>query len=487
MEWMYGPTKPLEVPRPQDHDYDESEMLYGVLAECPSISPNPVLTLVESMALRIVQRHSQNTQEQWARAYPFGSCGLSASVAESDLDVALICPSVLTTDIFFDEFPRLLYNSVGPVSVVAARVPVVKFEYRGTAVDVVFVSVGLPQPPTEEQMLDDSFLLKVARETRPSANGIRFTFEIKRRLPVPYDVFTAVLKTVKLWAMRRMVYGNVYTYPNGAVLAIMVARVCQVLPSSHPSTLLRFFFLFYTQWMSRHDRISPVYLTATLEGRGRIPGLPDSWKPSKDKICCDLFPVISPAYPYVNDASSVGRCGLEALYSEITRVQCILTEARTLPLEEMWEPYRIEEEYSTFLVVGVSCAGHSMAETEQALSVWSSYVASRLRILIYSIERHAQARPCPRKIRPKKDNHVGGSSCFLSVNFLIGVKAKEGGPTPQPSLFTEACGEFHHAVKEGCNNDSIPWSFQRNDRAMHWPRVKFLEVHQVLHLLQDLK
>ncbi|SCU72839.1 uncharacterized protein TEOVI_000442300 [Trypanosoma equiperdum] len=87
MEWMYGPTKPLEVPRPQDHDYDESEMLYGVLAECPSISPNPVLTLVESMALRIVQRHSQNTQEQWARAYPFGSCGLSASVAESDLDV----------------------------------------------------------------------------------------------------------------------------------------------------------------------------------------------------------------------------------------------------------------------------------------------------------------------------------------------------------------------------------------------------------------
>nr|CCC89777.1 putative polynucleotide adenylyltransferase [Trypanosoma congolense IL3000] len=355
------------------------------------------------------------------------------------------------------------------------------------SVDVVFISVALSQPPTSDQLLDDSFLLQVARDTRPSVNGIRFTFEVRRRLPVPHKVFATVLKAVKFWAMRRQVYGNIYTYPNGAVFAIMVARVCQVLPSPYPSVLLRFFFLFYTQWMSRHDHISPVYLTATLESRGRIPGLPESWKPAKNECFRDLFPVISPAYPYVNDASNVGRCGLESLYSEITQAQRVISASDTLSLEKLWRPYCIMEDFAHFLLVEVSSLGDDMADAERILGRWGSYVGSKLRFLIYSVERFVHARPHPHKLRAKMDGtFVDRKVCCSSIYFLIGVRSKNSGSSLRRCMFDEATDEFIYALQDGCSTENQSRSFHRDERKMHWPQVKLIGTSEISSFVDGL-
>ncbi|ESS70861.1 poly(A) polymerase [Trypanosoma cruzi Dm28c] len=535
MELLYGPTKPLEVPPAKPRDLAESRRLCEAMTTVVADRVREAIDLIELTAHRLVDQITAEPEERWVRAYPFGSCGLGASVADSDLDMygesfsnpslipsliltrstphfpslvklpplspslflfifylsvfeqlekkkicfsflfffyipcrsfsienartvlnsfflhtvhsvciskcrvfsgsVLFCSFKVTAEVFFREFPPLLQSVVGNVVLVPARVPVVKFSYSGTSVDVVFVSAALSAPPTTEQLLDDSFLLQVSRDTRHSVNGLRTVLELKRRLPVAYDVFTTVLKSVKLWAMRRKVYGNLYCYPSGVVLAIMVARICQVMPASHPNVLLRFFFLFYTQWLSRHDRISPVYITTSLESRGRIPGLPDSWDPRRDACRDDLLPVINPAYPYVNDARNVGRCSLEVFYAELTYAYRLLSNLET-PLETIWEPYHILDDYSTFFVVHVTCEEENEEKLEAVLSVWSSYVLSKLRILLYALERLVDARPYPQKLNDGPPRSVPKSGRFLKGScFIVGIKEKVGRRFPQKNLF----------------------------------------------------
>nr|CCC89778.1 unnamed protein product [Trypanosoma congolense IL3000] len=84
---MYGPTRPLEVPEPQGCEVAESDLIVRATDEVSCGSPHAVLEFVESLALRVVQKFVTETEKQWACAYPFGSCGLSASVADSDLDM----------------------------------------------------------------------------------------------------------------------------------------------------------------------------------------------------------------------------------------------------------------------------------------------------------------------------------------------------------------------------------------------------------------
>ncbi|RNF03352.1 poly(A) polymerase [Trypanosoma rangeli] len=250
----------------------------------------------------------------------------------------------------------------------------------------------------------------------------------------------------------------------------MVARVCQVMPASHPNVVLRFFFLFYTQWLSRHDRISPVYITASLQARGRIPGLPDSWSPQREACREDLLPVINPAYPYVNDARNVGRCGLEVFYTELTYAYRLLSNLET-PLEKIWAPYRIWEDYSTFLVVHVSCEEETDKKVEVALAAWSAYVMSKIRILIYAVERLVDARPYPLKLN---DGSLRGGAqsnrCLKGSCFLIGVKDRSGRRLLQKNMFSEAFDELRYAVLEGCTTKNGGRGFERDERTMHEPR-----------------
>ncbi|RNF22463.1 poly(A) polymerase [Trypanosoma conorhini] len=249
----------------------------------------------------------------------------------------------------------------------------------------------------------------------------------------------------------------------------MVARACQVMPASHPNVVLRFFFLFYTQWLSRHDHISPVYITASLQPRSRIPGLPDSWGSQREECRDDLLPVINPAYPYVNDARNVGRCGLEVFYAELTSAHRLLSNAET-PLEQIWKPYRIWEDYATFLVVHVSCEEETEEKAEVALAAWSSYVMSKLRMLIYAVERLVDARPYPRKVN---DASLRGGThsnrCLKGSCFLIGISDRKGSRLVRKNTFSEAFDELRYAVLEGCTAKKGGRGFERDERTMHEP------------------
>ncbi|RNF22464.1 poly(A) polymerase [Trypanosoma conorhini] len=87
MEGLYGPTRPLEVPPVQPRDLVESKRLCEEVAAVPDTRVSEAIRLIEFAAYRLVERLTTDPQERWVRAHPFGSCGLNASVADSDLDM----------------------------------------------------------------------------------------------------------------------------------------------------------------------------------------------------------------------------------------------------------------------------------------------------------------------------------------------------------------------------------------------------------------
>lgn len=360
------------------------------------------------------------------------------------------------------------------VVVVSARVPVIRFKMSSSAVDLVFASVHSNTPPTDEELLQNDFLLKVTPECRPGVNGIRTLLEIQRRLPVPYDVYVCVLRSVKYWATVRQVYGKVQTFPNGVCLAIMVARVCQVYPSHEPSVLLRFFFRFFSHWMSGKSRIQPIFITCSLHGGGaHIPGMLPSWDPARHTD--DLFPIINPAYPYVNSAHSLGSSSLRCFFNEILRASALLNTASplseaALPLQELWEPYNIFDEFSTFVVVHVKCSYDEKSVCRASFNAWKGYVESKLRLIVYSMECFVEVRPLPRAVvMPRIASKRRHPYHELHEAYFFGVKS----PTVvlQWSHFSETAEEFQFAVREGLRG---PNSFVPDSRVENKCWVSFL-------------
>ncbi|KEG14071.1 poly(A) polymerase [Trypanosoma grayi] len=87
MDSLHGPTRPMEVPPPQERDDAESRLLRKTMEAVSGSDVEPITKFVESVAHHLVKQVIVEPEGQWARAYPFGSCGLGASVADSDLDM----------------------------------------------------------------------------------------------------------------------------------------------------------------------------------------------------------------------------------------------------------------------------------------------------------------------------------------------------------------------------------------------------------------
>lgn len=407
----------------------------------------------------------------------------------------LICPFAVTLPIFLSAFPAVLrhQNDVEDITVVSAcRVPVVKFKTRDVSVDVVFVSLASHQPPTEDQILQLSIFSVVAKDTRMSLQGLRTVLEIRRRIPVAFDTYTTVLKAVKYWAMRRKVYGNNFAFPAGVSLAILVARVCQVYPAHHPSVLLRFFFMFYTQWLARQGSVKPLFITEQMkpDNAPKIAGLWESWDPTREQNHDDLLPVLNPAYPSNNTCYNVGRTGLSHFYREITRAHLQLQGASVLSdWGALWDEYVIGDDYSTFLFIEVPAMpvpdqqdGVTVTSCKSLWDSWVLYIESKVKLLLFSLEvRFVDVRMWPRRLtkapkcpggvawavalKPKLRDTASASTAFSYV-------ASEGEDVFGEEALQQldaAAAEFKFAV---CEFGRFP----RNEQIMKDPLLRLVRV-----------
>ena len=226
----------------------------------------------------------------------FGSYALGVHGPTSDIDTLVVVPKHVFIEDFFKHFPSVFRelstadDITELVPVEDAFVPIIKMEYRGVSLDVLFASMPtMSSVPPDMVTVDKSVLRHLDETTIRSVNGTRVVKELLASVPEQRP-FRYALRAIKLWANRRGIYGAVFGYPGGIAWAIMVARICQLYPRACGATVLAKFFNLMHKW----NWPRPVMLK---EHDAQEFGL-RVWNPTVyGGDARHLMPVITPAFP----------------------------------------------------------------------------------------------------------------------------------------------------------------------------------------------
>lgn len=172
----------------------------------------------------------------------------------SDIDTLVVGPKYVTRDDFFEHFPAILerFSDPGAIEeitpVPGASVPIIKLEYSGISVDLIYTSIAsLSSIPKDLDLTNRDILRGLDETDMRSVNGVRVTDEILKLVPQE-KMFRYALRAIKVWANKRAIYANVMGFPGGVAWAMMVARVCQLYPMATGSVLVHRFFKIMDDW-----------------------------------------------------------------------------------------------------------------------------------------------------------------------------------------------------------------------------------------------
>lgn len=257
-----------------------------------------VLKSIQSIADVFVQRvaqkrHSENAaivKSARGRVFTYGSYRLGVFGPGSDIDTLVVAPKYVTREDFFEHFPGLL-NEMAPAgsiedltAVTDAFVPIIKFEYSGISIDLIFSRIAtvteIPPLSTHWDLLDNNLLRGLDDAELRSLNGTRVTDDILKLVPEKTS-FRLALRAIKLWAQKRAIYANIMGFPGGVAWAMLVARVCQLYPKANGAVLVNKFFHIMQRW----PWPQPVLLKKVEEGPLQV----RVWNPQV-RIDCEHLP-----------------------------------------------------------------------------------------------------------------------------------------------------------------------------------------------------
>ncbi|KAL6438885.1 hypothetical protein ACFW04_003742 [Cataglyphis niger] len=192
-----------------------------------------------------------NVAEQvGGKIYTFGSYRLGVHHKGADIDALCVVPRHIYRSDYFTSFFELLkmQEEVTDLRAVEeAFVPVIKMNFDGIEIDMLFAKLTLKEIPDSMDLKDDMLLKNLDQKCVRSLNGCRVTDEILRLVP-NIENFRLALRAIKLWAKRHGIYSNVLGYLGGVSWAMLVARTCQLYPNAVAATLIEKFFLVFSQW-----------------------------------------------------------------------------------------------------------------------------------------------------------------------------------------------------------------------------------------------
>ena len=84
-----------------------------------------------------------------------------------------------------------------------ASVPIIKMEYSGISIDLLFGRLALSSVPLDQEVKDMNLLRGLDEADVKSVNGTRVTDEILDLVP-QVKTFRQATRTVKLWAQREL-------------------------------------------------------------------------------------------------------------------------------------------------------------------------------------------------------------------------------------------------------------------------------------------
>lgn len=149
-------------------------------------------------------------KETAGKLFTFGSYRLGVHSSGADIDTLCVAPQHVERSDFFSTFYQMLQNNsevTNLTQIPDAYVPVMKFEFDGIAIDLVFARLALTTIPENLDLLDHNILKTLEEKCVVSLNGSRCTDEILRLVP-NIETFHMALRCVKLWAKSTFIFIN---------------------------------------------------------------------------------------------------------------------------------------------------------------------------------------------------------------------------------------------------------------------------------------
>lgn len=362
-----------------------------------------------------VIRHLQNVVEEFVRrvckqkgvkqaaidiaggkVFTFGSYALGVHGPTSDIDSLVVVPKQVSIDDFFRNFPSIFremsktedITELNPVE--DAFVPIIKMEYRGVSIDLIFASLPkLSSIPRDMDTIDKKNLDGLAEQAMRSVNGTRVTKELLAAVPHPGS-FRHALRAIKLWSNERGIYGAVFGYPGGVAWAIMVARICQLYPFANGATIVSKFFSLMQKWSWPR----PVLLKHIEEGAMGL----RVWNPQiyhGDRS--HLMPIITPAFPSMCSTHTVMPSTLRIMQEEFQRADQIMQHifAGTKSWDALFERHSFfTKDHKYYLTIVAA------SRTQEAHERFNGLVQSKVRHIVKGIDDGQTgidtARPYPK-------------------------------------------------------------------------------------------
>ncbi|KAL0810507.1 hypothetical protein ABMA28_010628 [Loxostege sticticalis] len=311
--------------------------------------------------------------------YTFGSYRLGVHHRGADIDALCVAPRHIDRTDYFQSFYELLKQQPQVKDLRAvedAFVPVIKMNFDGIEIDLLFARLALKEIPDSFDLRDDMLLKNLDQKCVRSLNGCRVTDEILRLVP-NINNFRLTLRAIKLWAKRHGIYSNTLGYLGGVSWAMLVARTCQLYPNALPATLVHKFFLVFSQWKWPQ----PVLLKQPDAVNLGFP----VWDPRvnvADRF--HLMPIITPAYPQQNSTFNVSASTRTVIMEEF-RLGLAITDEIMLGKcgwERLFEAPNFFSRYKHFIVLLAAAAS-----TDDQLQ-WCGLIESKIRHLITTLERN---------------------------------------------------------------------------------------------------
>ncbi|NXF85631.1 PAPOG polymerase, partial [Eubucco bourcierii] len=389
----YGVTSPISLAYPKNIDLIQTQRLIEAM------EPFDVFEDEKELNHRfIVLGKLNNLVKEWitelgenknlppsvlsnvgGKIFTFGSYRLGVHTKGADIDTLCVAPRHIERSDFFQSFFDKLKHQEQIKNLRAvedAYVPVVKFEFDGIEIDLVFARLSMATVSDNLDLQDDSCLRSLDIRCVRSLNGCRVTDEILNLVPNKEN-FRLTLRAIKLWAKKRGIYSNILGFLGGVSWAMLVARTCQLYPNASASTLVNKFFLIFSKW----EWPKPVLLKQPEESNLNLP----VWDPRvniSDRY--HLMPIITPAYPQQNSSYNVSASTRAVMVEEFKHGLEVTNEIiqGKSGWSKLFEPLNFFQKYKHYIALTAS------ASTEKHHLEWIGLVESKIRVLVANLERN---------------------------------------------------------------------------------------------------
>lgn len=388
----YGVTGPVSLTNPSPHELHLNDLLIAELKAKGSFESEQatkkrveVLSIFQKLVQEFVYTVSKKknmsdgmAKDAGGKIFTFGSYRLGVYGPGSDIDTLVVVPKHVTRDDFFEVFEQILRKipDLGEIaSVPDAFVPIIKLDFAGIAIDLIFAKLNVPRIPLDMTLDDKNLLKNIDEKDMRSLNGTRVTDEILQLVPKP-TVFKHALRCIKMWAQRRAVYANVFGFPGGVAWAMLVARICQLFPNAVSSTIIEKFFTIYTKW----NWPQPVLLKPIEDGPLQV----RVWNPKlypHDRQ--HKMPVITPAYPSMCATHNITNSTQKIILKELQRGADVMTKITSGEgkWDDLLKRHTFFHDYKFYL-----CVIAATYSSDEDHLKWSGMIESKIRVLIQKLE-----------------------------------------------------------------------------------------------------